>query len=321
MNNQSNAPFSESQASQDSAPSSPAFVCPPIPPKPHVRRVGVFTMGISLIVAGVVALITIFFPGFDLFYLLKWTPVIFIILGAEILIAAFRHKEDKIRFDFLSAFICFILVCAAIGVSAAAYAVQYINPASMRAQDDYRDQIEDQISGSLSGADSVLHCWSDVHFPYYLDWDNEQDILSNARVTIHAELAGPYTDTAAFAEDALDALEHMKFLPYRFQWVQFSAEDENGNYHLYLDNPFAMQWSEKRLEGLVEYTSKEGSIERSDLDNQLEILEETLLAQMDEHYEQLEERLEDHLEWAEEVLENGTYTDADTEEAEASPSV
>ena len=60
------------------------------PPKP--RRVGTLTLGFVLVTAGVLMLVSMFYPKADLTWALKGSPVILIALGAETL----WRREDPI---------------------------------------------------------------------------------------------------------------------------------------------------------------------------------------------------------------------------------
>ena len=87
------------------------------PPKP--RRVGTLTLGFVLVTAGVLMLVSMFYPKADLTWALKGSPVILIALGAETLWAA--KGGGKIQYDWVGMILCFLLVCAALCLCAAAW--------------------------------------------------------------------------------------------------------------------------------------------------------------------------------------------------------
>ncbi len=81
------------------------------------RRVGSVTMGLSLIVIGVLTLIGMFMPDFDFLFMAKLSPFIFISLGVEVLAAYFSKEKCEIKYDFMSGLTCFILIGFAIFIS------------------------------------------------------------------------------------------------------------------------------------------------------------------------------------------------------------
>ena len=66
------------------------------------RRVGSFTLGLSLILAGLVMLLYYFWPAFDFVAAARLAPLILVVLGAEVLFFAARPGQR--RYDFLSVF-------------------------------------------------------------------------------------------------------------------------------------------------------------------------------------------------------------------------
>jgi thiol:disulfide interchange protein len=72
----------------------------------RIKRVGTLTMGLSLICAGVLFAIHLFIPGIlTYYYIFRLWPLILILLGAEVLFANMRNREDKILYDGWAIFI------------------------------------------------------------------------------------------------------------------------------------------------------------------------------------------------------------------------
>lgn len=84
-------------------------------------RVGTFSMGLLLLCTGVGLLYAQFQPGMVVSGIMKWWPVIFIILGIEVLLQSYLKKdeESKIRYDVFSIFIIFVIVMTGLGLEAA----------------------------------------------------------------------------------------------------------------------------------------------------------------------------------------------------------
>ena len=86
---------------------------------PAQRRVGTLTLGATLIVAGGVMMVSLFWPEADLRWAVKASPLILISLGVETLLAA--RSGSRIKYDWAGMVLCFVLVAAAMCLYAAAW--------------------------------------------------------------------------------------------------------------------------------------------------------------------------------------------------------
>ena len=75
---------------------------------PAQRRVGTLTLGATLIVAGGVMMVSLFWPEADLRWAVKASPLILISLGVETLLAA--RSGSRIKYDWAGMVLCFVLV-------------------------------------------------------------------------------------------------------------------------------------------------------------------------------------------------------------------
>lgn len=84
------------------------------------RRIGSITLGITLVVCGVLFLIRTFFPEFNCIMFVKFWPVTFIILGIEVLFdnLAAGRVDTEYKYDFPA-----ILMMVATGMFAMSMAV------------------------------------------------------------------------------------------------------------------------------------------------------------------------------------------------------
>ena len=96
----------------------PGAACAPERPQ---RRVGTFTLGVTLLAAGAAMLAAMFFPALDLRWALKLSPLILILLGIETLLAA--RGGGRVKYDWLGMLLCFVLTGAALCLCAAAWYV------------------------------------------------------------------------------------------------------------------------------------------------------------------------------------------------------
>lgn len=78
------------------------------------RRIGTLTMGLSLICAGVLFAVHLFIPGIlTYYYIFRLWPLILIMLGAEVLIANVRNRDEKIIYDGWAIFIMVLTMALA----------------------------------------------------------------------------------------------------------------------------------------------------------------------------------------------------------------
>lgn len=85
------------------------------------RRVGTFTFGIVLVIAGIAMTAALFFPSLDFRLFLKLSPAVLILLGTEVLLST--RKSGRIKYDWLGMLLCFVLVMLALGVFFTAWAM------------------------------------------------------------------------------------------------------------------------------------------------------------------------------------------------------
>jgi hypothetical protein len=78
------------------------------------RRVGTLTLGVSLIGAGLLFAAHLFVPGIlTYYYIFRLWPVILVLLGAEVLAANIRNRDEKIIYDGWAMFIMILVMCLA----------------------------------------------------------------------------------------------------------------------------------------------------------------------------------------------------------------
>ena len=125
----------------------------PAAPK-KVRRIGRVAFAVLLIAAGVLLLIQQFVPHFDLLSIVRFTPVLLILLGIEVLVYSAR-PDVKVKFDWLSVLGCgFILVV--VGCSSLVPVVWSVySPQRDYARNNYSAQIQDQVYQAMN-ADTDL---------------------------------------------------------------------------------------------------------------------------------------------------------------------
>ena len=91
------------------------------------QRIGVFTLGISLVVFGVLFLVRVFAPWFDYVRVLQFWPVVLILLGIEVLVMALLPKkegEPSFKLDAASIILLFVTLFLACGLAMAQFALE-----------------------------------------------------------------------------------------------------------------------------------------------------------------------------------------------------
>ncbi|MDR1927622.1 MAG: DUF5668 domain-containing protein [Oscillospiraceae bacterium] len=88
------------------------------------KHIGVLTLGVTLVVFGLLFLLRQFFPSMDYIAVLHYWPVALILLGIEILFSALVKQKDgaqRPKVDGLSVFLLFLVL----GFSAVMAALEY----------------------------------------------------------------------------------------------------------------------------------------------------------------------------------------------------
>ena len=91
------------------------------------RKIGVLTMGVTLVTFGVLFLLRAFIPWMDYFTVMRFWPAVLILLGIEVLISAFwPRKEDTPRpkVDAVSIIVLFLTLFLAFGLAAAQFVIE-----------------------------------------------------------------------------------------------------------------------------------------------------------------------------------------------------
>lgn len=106
-----------------------------------------------MILAGVVICISLFGGGPSLELLFRLSPLILVALGVEVLLAS-RQKNQRLKYDFVSVFLSFVLVGATLCFAAVPLVWNYIGPTRAQAENNLEQQIYNRIYQQV-GADTV----------------------------------------------------------------------------------------------------------------------------------------------------------------------
>lgn len=87
----------------------------------NCRRVGTFTFGMVMVLAGLAMLVSMFYPAVNMGFALKLTPLALVSLGIEVLLAA--RGNGRVKYDWVGMLLCVLIVCTALTLFAVAWCV------------------------------------------------------------------------------------------------------------------------------------------------------------------------------------------------------
>lgn len=172
-----------------------------------VRRVGSLTLGVCLIAAGVFFLCFYFVPNFNSELVLRIAPAAGLcLLGGEVLFFAARPKRWK--YDFLSVFICLVLMVCCFGMSFLPVLVDRFGPDGGARETKISTEYEKTLYAAIQ-KDAPEIAMKDM-VVWLRDYYGKAETVSTAASDINGglgvlhlniELFGPYEQKAAFAMD------------------------------------------------------------------------------------------------------------------------
>ncbi len=231
------------------APETP--VTPPAPKK--VRRVGRLACALLLIAGGVLLLVQQFVPDFNLLNIMRFTPVLLILLGVELLV--YTAKPDvKVKFDWLSVLGSGLVLCIVGGASLVPLVWRYVNPARDYARNNYASQLQDQAYQALNADTDLKARINSLYVSVYFNHmeDGDYTLQDEDSVSVHVELAPYiYTDVQAFTQDCyrITQLLQQSGIPAdQYQFDSSNTSNATGNrYSLGFLSSFFEGLSEEQL--------------------------------------------------------------------------
>ena len=202
-----------------------------------VRRVGSIAFALVLIAAGVLLIVYQFVPQFDLLKILKFSPVILIALGIEMLVYSAR-PDVKVKFDWLAMLGTAFTLCIVGTAALLPLAISEWGPARNYAQTRIESQKADAMYSALT-PNPALKAKTDslsVDVWFNHDTDGDYTLQSGDDCVLNATLTGPYADAESFAADCIGIMQlaadkDLGFTSYHFS----SGEDTDDGISYYLD--------------------------------------------------------------------------------------
>ena len=201
------------------------------------RRVGTVAFALVLILAGVLLMLYQIVPTFNLLQIVKFSPVILIVLGIEML--AYSAKPDVlVKFDWLALLGTAFTLCVVGAAALLPLAVSEWGPARSSAISRIETEKVDALYSALT-ADPELkaktgYCGVNVWFNHGAG--GSYTLQSGDDCVLNTTLTGPYADAESFAADCIGIMQlaadkDLGFTSYHFS----SGEDTDDGISYYLD--------------------------------------------------------------------------------------
>ena len=201
------------------------------------RRVGTLAFALVLILAGVLLMVYQLVPRFNLLQIVKFSPIILVVLGIEMLV--YSAKPDVlVKFDWLAMLGTAFTLCVVGAAALLPLAVSEWGPARSSAISRIETEKVDALYGALT-ADPELkaktgYCGVNVWFNHGAG--GSYTLQSGDDCVLNATLTGPYADAESFAADCIGIMQlaadkDLGFTSYHFS----SGEDTDDGISYYLD--------------------------------------------------------------------------------------
>jgi hypothetical protein len=256
---------------------SPAPVYNPAPVPDQGRRVGTITMGMALICFGGLLLAGFLFPNVEYLNILQFSPVILIVLGVEILIQYFLRRGRQLKYDFLSGFVCIVLIGASLAMSVIPMGIQYFGPSRHNRESELRDELYQVYGEKLSGFDNIYSLDMNLELRYtaHPEQITVETLTAADYLSLSCYLSGEYDSAESFVKDALPVLRKMQSAKIPLSRVSFHGDTNQKDFDLYLDNSFAMNLSPEKMAKKVDITCYQEDEDVADAEEMLPEEEET----------------------------------------------
>lgn len=201
------------------------------------RRVGTLAFALVLILAGVLLMGYQLVPRFNLLQIVKFSPIILVVLGIEMLV--YSAKPDVlVKFDWLAMLGTAFTLCVVGAAALLPLAVSEWGPARSSAISRIETEKVDALYSALT-ADPELkaktgYCGVNVWFNHGAG--GSYTLQSGDDCVLNATLTGPYADAESFAADCIGIMQlaadkDLGFTSYHFS----SGEESDDDVSYYLD--------------------------------------------------------------------------------------
>lgn len=201
------------------------------------RRVGTLAFALVLILAGVLLMVYQLVPRFNLLQIVKFSPIILVVLGIEMLV--YSAKPDVlVKFDWLAMLGTAFTLCVVGAAALLPLAVSEWGPARSSAINRIETEKVDALYSALT-ADPELkaktgYCGVNVWFNHGAG--GSYTLQSGDDCVLNTTLTGPYADAESFAADCIGIMQLAADKDLGFTSYHFSSdEDTDDGISYYLD--------------------------------------------------------------------------------------
>lgn len=251
-------------------PSPPQVPQPAQPPRFSGRRVGTITMGIALICFGGLLIAALMFPNVQYISILQFSPIILVALGIEIIIQYIVRRNQPLKYDFLSCFVCILLIGASLILAAIPVAAKYFGPARHDKEQEMESLIYDSCYDQLSGFDDIssLNVNLNLRFSSLPENMTIADLNNADSLNISCTLSGDYASAEEFVAAVRPVLKKIMSIDCPVTSMSFHNDnDADLIFDLYLPDRFAMNQSAEKMIRKTDVTSCGPSEEDLDEEN------------------------------------------------------
>lgn len=208
-------------------------------------------MGITLVLVGILLLVFLFHP-FDPTPLLRFSPLLLVLLGVEILFQYFHNHGQNLRYDFWGTFFCcFIIFCSLI--ACAAYPFVEYGTTYWQVEQKISSEVYEQIYAKLPDSVSLESMDVGCELNYSVHTKpaaSAEQLSSGDEIWMYAQLT-EQPDLAQFSAQVRTLLDSIDYASYPNFSASFYAQYPQGEFHLNLKDRTAMRLSTAELEKLV----------------------------------------------------------------------
>lgn len=220
------------------------------------KRIGTFTMGVGLIATGIAVSYSLFNPTFDYMLLLKFTPLLLVFLGLEVIVFSVFSKAQKLRYDFLSGFVCFLIICGSLTLGLLPTMYREFGPNRYIAEETLEDDVANLYFNEIRNISGVSDVYADVQLQPFMNDGYEDltvdDLKSFNYVSINVNVEKKFKDEAGFVSYCkklidLDNIEDLGIKNIvRYLSVE-SYENTDVVYSMSLHEPFKRSYSKQEM--------------------------------------------------------------------------